>query len=286
MTLQHLPAWHGDFATHSPLFNPLGPLLDGFNKNTEWPTLLDYQEFLQNWSTPILTTSGKPLTIVAQAGRPKSFEQHYAPRIYTYGEIQTREENWHDFFQYLTWFMFPKTKACINSIHIPHARERIAAGQALGRRTPIENTLSLFDEGGAVLVASDDGLLDMVREFRWKELFWENRVQLSKHFECITFGHAMYEKGLVPYVGMTANTILLRCPVDFHGWSWVEKWQWLDEKLLEVFSDGSVLQKPKDLQPFPILGMPGWDEDNHDKAYYDNTRYFRMGRCSKGCRKD
>ena len=281
MTLHHLPPWDGNFATHSPMFKPLGPLLDGFCHFDQWPTLQDFQRFLEQWPEPILTLAGKPLSIVEQAGKPQSFEEHYAPRIYVSGEIQTRTENWHDFFQYLTWFMFPKTKARINSIHIPHARKRIAEGTALGRRTPIENTLSLFDEGGALLVSSDPELLALVREFQWKELFWRQRERLAENFECITFGHAMYEKGLVPYIGMTANTLLLECSTEFHDWSWPMKWQWLDQQLEQVFIEGEQLQKPRDLQPFPILGMPGWDVDNSEPSYYDNQNYFRPGRHQK-----
>lgn len=278
MTLHHLPPWNGNFSANAPLFEPLGPLLEGFQQFNEWPTLDDFQMFLEQWPEPILTLAGKPLKIVEQAGKPQSFEEHYAPRIYVSGEIQTRQENWHDFFQYLTWFMFPRTKARINSIHIPHARQRIAEGKALGSRSPIENTLSLFDEGGALLVSSCPDLLGLVREFRWKELFWHNRERLSQRFECITFGHAMYEKGLVPYVGMTANTVLLECDDAFHSCSWPEKWAWLDQQLEQIFIDGTRLQKPRDLQPFPILGMPGWDEDNLYQAYYDNQNYFRPGR--------
>lgn len=278
MTLQQLPDWRGDFAEKSPLFDPLGPLLAGFCHFTSWPSLADFQLFLESWPEPILTLTGKPLSIVAQAGRPESFEEHYAARIYSQGEIQTRTENWHDFFQYLTWFMFPKTKARINAIHIPHARQRIDSGQALGKRTPIENALSLFDEGGAVLVSSDAELLQMVKDFRWKALFWDERQRLERHFECVTFGHAMYEKGLVPYVGMTANTLLLLCPDEFHNWPWPQKWQWLDSQLAAIFTAGELVQKPRDLQPFPILGMPGWDEKNAQQNYYDNVNYFRPGR--------
>ena len=90
-------------------------------------------------------------------------------------EMFERVMHWHDFFQYLTWFMFPKTKAVINSIHIPAAKKRIAEGVELGRRTPIENMLSLFDEGGAVVISSDASLLQLIRDFQWKELFWHRR---------------------------------------------------------------------------------------------------------------
>ena len=53
---------------------------------------------------------------------------------------------------------------------------------------------------------------------------------------------------------------------------------WIDARLAAIFTRGELYRKPKDLQPFPILGMPGWDPANGEEAYYDNTDYFRSGR--------
>jgi len=255
--------------------------LDGFKSwyrsfVNEWPTLEDYQTLLEQ--QPVMTRTGHPLCIVPQADKPGSFEQHYAPRIYISGEIQTRSENWHDFFQLLTWIMFPRSKALINETHIPLAQARIESGLELGRRSPLENMLSLFDEGGALIISSDDKLLQMIRDFQWKPLFWQQREALQEKLKCIVFGHAMYEKGLESYIGMTANTILLHCDDDFFQLSNHEQLTWVDGALLAALSDREQLSVPKDLSPFPILGMPGWDEDNSDERYYDNQRYFRPGR--------
>lgn len=278
MALTHLPDWHAGFADASVLFAPLHTLAAQFSGYTRWPGLDDYQHLLDRWPHPVLTHTGKSLRVVAQDCKPQFFEQHYAPRIYFTGELQTRTENWHDFFQLLTWLMFPNTKALINSLHVPYARARIEQGGDVGRRSPLENMLSLFDEGGAVLVSSDPELLQWVRDFRWKALFWGRRDTLAKHFECITFGHAMYEKALAPYLGMTANGILLPCTESFFSLDWQEKWAWIDQQLVAVLKPGTVMQAPRDLQPFPILGMPGWDVDNAAAAYYDNVSYFRPGR--------
>ncbi len=244
----------------------------------KWPMLDDYQRLLEQQTSPVMTRNGSPLRIVPQADKPGSFEQHYAPRIYMRGEIQTRSENWHDFFQLLTWIMFPRTKALINEIHIPLAQARIKSGAELGRRTPLENMLSLFDEGGAVVVSSDEKLLQMIREFQWKPLFWQQRTALQQQLRCIVFGHAMYEKGLEPYVGMTANAILLHCEERFFQLSNHEQLAWVDATLVEVLASREQLSVPRDLAPFPILGMPGWDEDNSEEGYYDDHHYFRAGR--------
>ena len=272
-----LVPWAPDFYTKSPLFEPIRPLAERFSGFSNWPGLQDYQQLLDAHE-PIRTRHGAVLRIVPQEGRPGHFEQHYAPRIYLSGEIQTRTRNWHDFFQLLTWFIFPRAKAVINAIHIPKAKERIESGAAPGRRTPIENTLSLFDEGGAVIVASDPTLLQLIRGFRWKELFWQRRGELGQKLDCITFGHAMYEKALAPYLGMTANTILIEADETYFAMDRDERLAWIDEQLAAIFERGERYRQPKDLQPFPILGMPGWDPANAEEAYYDNTDYFRPGR--------
>jgi len=275
-----LVPWTPDFYTHSPLFEPIAPLAAQFSAFNEWPELSDYQRLLDEHE-PIHTQHGAALKIVPQEGRPGHFEQHYAPRIYLSGEIQTRTRNWHDFFQLLTWFIFPRTKAVINAIHIPRAKQRIETGEEMGRRTPIENMLSLFDEGGAVIVASDPTLLQLIREFRWKELFWQRREELARKFDCVTFGHAMYEKAMAPYLGMTANTILLEADSSYFALNRDERLTWIDQQLTAIFEQGERYQNPRDLQPFPILGVPGWDPANNEEGYYDNTDYFRPGRGRK-----
>jgi hypothetical protein len=248
-----------------------------------WPDLDTYQQLLDALPQPILTQAGQHLRIVPQDARPQRFEEHYAPRIYLTGELQTRRDNWHDFFQFLTWLLFPKAKAAINALHVPHAQARLAGGGDPGRRTPLENMLSLFDEGGAVVLASDPDLLQLIRDFHWKTLFWERRADLARDLRCIVFGHAVYEKALQPYVGMTANAILLEVEPDRLMRPMETLLPHVDERLAALFTNATCYTQPRDLHPFPLLGMPGWDPANADAAYYANTRYFRSGRRTDRC---
>jgi len=135
-----------------------------------------------------------------------------------------------------------------------------------------------------VILSSDESLLDHIRHFEWKKLFWQRRDELGRNLRCVTFGHAMYEKGLKPYIGMTANAILLHVDQAVIDMSLNEQLSWIDEKLAGIFDEGSRYTQPKDLSPFPILGMPGWIDENAAKEFYDNTQYFRPGRA--GCREE
>ena len=273
-----LVPWRPDFDRDRPMFEPLRPLLEPFRLHREWPGLDAYQQLLDSLDEPLRTRHGAALSVVPQDARPDHFEQHYAPRIYLSGEIQSRTRNWHDFFQLLTWLLFPRTKATINALHFPGARARNAGGGDRGRRTALENMLSLFDEGGAVLISSDDTLLQLARDFQWKTLFWERRDELASRFECITFGHALYEKGLKPYLGMTANAILIEVEDDYFAQPMARRHVDIDDRLTSIFERGERYTRPRDLSPFPILGLPGWDRENENEAYYDNIRYFRPGR--------
>ncbi len=271
--------WCPDFADQSPLFEPLREMARPFAQFTMcWPELSDYQQVLNSQADPILTLGGQRLRIVPQAVRPQRFEEHYSPRIHATGELQTRRHNWHDYFQFLTWLMFPRTKAQINALHVPQVESRLKLGGDTGRRSPLENMLSLFDEGGAVVLASDPSLLQLIRDFQWKTLFWVRRAELAENLRCITFGHALYEKALRPYVGMTANTILMEVDRAFFRLPPAQHLHEVDRRLTDFFTAGMDYREPRDLQPFPILGMPGWDVANSAAAYYDNDRYFRSGR--------
>lgn len=277
--------WNPAFAQTSPLFEPLRAWAPAFAQCAQgWPDLNVYQQLLEAQSETVVTRSGRALKIVAQDSRPQRFEEHYAPRVFLTGELQTRRENWHDFFQFLSWLMFPRTKAVINALHVPYAEARLMAATDLGRRSPLENMLSLFDEGGAVIIASDVSLLHLIREFRWKELFWERRAAVARSLRCITFGHALYEKALQPYIGMTANAILLDADQTLLEQPLDVLLPALDARLAAVFAAGTAYTQPQHLQPFPLLGMPGWDEANNCAAYYDNTRYFRTGRGLRSAR--
>lgn len=278
MDIDALVPWHPDFATRSPIYAPLQLWTQGFATFDEWPGLADCQRLLDTLPQPIQTATGQSLRVVPQEGKPDCFEKRYESRINLYGEIQTRRNNWHDFFHVLAWLAFPRTKALLNAIHMDLARTRQEAGANPGQRSARESMLTLFDEDGAVVISSDESLLQLIRDFQWRELFWQRRDELADKLQCIVFGHALYEKGLMPFLGMTANAILLKCDEAALAQPMPQRLQWLDAKLAALFEAGETLQRPRDLQPFPILGVPGWDESNRLETYYDNRDYFRPGR--------
>src|SRR6267143_3134852 len=103
---------------------------------------------------------------------------------------------------------FPRTKARINAMHaerIPHER---------GRRGRLRDLLTLFDEGGAIVACADAELLALLRGFRWKELFWEHRRRVLRSMRISVLGHAVLEKALEPWPGITCKAIFVAPGAD------------------------------------------------------------------------
>ena len=109
------------------MYEPIRKWVGYFSGFEQWPGLDDYRRLLGE-HPPIRTLNGKVISIVEQAGRPGHFSEHYAPRIYYSGEIQTRANNWHDLFELLSSLVLSRTKAVLNAILFPLARERIEQG--------------------------------------------------------------------------------------------------------------------------------------------------------------
>lgn len=270
--------WNPRFTDFNPLFAPFAHFVHCWELHREWPDLSLCNALLMHGEGPIRTGGGASLHAVSQAPRTRELAQHYELRIHNRGELQTRSRNWHDWFNVLVWRTFPQSKSALNSVHCETLQQVNSAALPHLARSARANACTLFDENGAVVLASDPALLELVREFRWRELFWNRRAALDQSLRCAVFGHSLLEKALHPYVGMTAHAVLLPVTEKTLQLPWPELLPWLDTNLADVLRNSPILSSPQHLQPFPLLGMPGWDPDNAQADYYDNKNYFREGR--------
>jgi len=275
-TVEH--CWNPHVLASSPLFEPLHTFHTVLHKFQRWPEIDDYQQLLQATNTTILSGGGQPITFVPQGEKPRFFEEHYEPRIYLTGEVQTRTKNWHDFFQVLVWCIFPETKKILNKRHYLQVLQRQQASPSQTNRSPLENTMTLFDECGAIILSSDDHLLNMIRDHQWKTLFWENRNRLHQELHCLIFGHAIYEKAISPYIGMTAQALLVSVPQAQSLLPSTQRLAAADQLIAKQLDVGGNITHTKQLNPFPVLGMPGWKNENNNENFYENRSYFRPKR--------
>lgn len=271
--------WNRKELLRSPFFSPLRNTIteldtDGF------PTLSDMNALLTHRPSQITVASGAPLFFVPQNTGKLPFEAQYEPSCYLRGEVPTRDTNWHDLFNALVWLTFPRTKAAMNARHYRVLTTGDADNTQLARsaRGSVRDVTTLLDESGVIVVCSDPELIRMLKAFEWKNLFWHNRRQVIENMKFFIVGHGLYEKALRPYVGMTGQGMLLEVGETFHSWAADVQLAHVDRLVEKVLADDAKYQCSSELNPVPLLGIPGWCEDNRDPVYYDNTSYFRESR--------
>jgi hypothetical protein len=230
------------------VFEPLRPWLERLGPAPSLSALNAAAEALG-----LRTESARPLRFVPPSARDAYYEVH----LFETGQVQTRADSLHDLFNALCWLAFPRTKARINALHaarIPHEG---------ARRGRLRDLLTIFDEGGALVACADEALNALVREFRWKELFWQERERVRAAMRFVVLGHAVLEQALAPWPGITCKVLFVdpaRDP-DAQAADW----------LARLPADAS----PRLLAPLPVFGYPGWLPGGESPGFYEDARFFR-----------
>lgn len=265
------PGWSDGRARFAhPVYDPVRGALEQLAREPDWPDHGQLNALAAALGAAPRTATGRLVRFVAQA----SCGENYELRVHANGEVHTRARNWHDLFNALVWLAFPRCKASLNAIHASEiARET-------GGRGAARDLLTIFDEGGALVACSNPALIRLIREHRWQTLFWRERAHVLAGMRILVFGHAVLEKALLPWPGITCKALLLRveptllaAPVErlravldaaAAGW-------------LRAHARGS---SPRDLAPLPVFGYPGWSENGMRAEFYADRRYFRPARYS------
>ncbi len=267
--------WNTDWLHRSAMFAPLRAIGTHLPE-IGWPNP-DLLNALADRAGRIVNAQGQRVQFVAQQPRSGDFRDGFEPRAYLKGEVQVRALDWHNLFNAMVWMSFPTTKAVLNARHYESLGDVSA-----GNRSAVSDALTLFDEEGVIVLSSDASLLDLIRNFRWKELFWTRRDDVKKHMRFLLFGHALYHKVLNPFVGMTGKAVLLNVPASTLELQQGELVAAADRRIALHVWDRSHLTHGREFSPLPVLGVPGWWGDNEREDFYENADYFRPGRSAGG----
>ncbi|MFT6834605.1 MAG: hypothetical protein ACJA0H_000636 [Francisellaceae bacterium] len=260
--------WNNNFYLKSSFFNFCESFHHEFKKFNNWPTLIELSNILSSYK--IYTHSLKKLIPCAQ----EVFDEEYSTLgyediIYEKGLIPTRENNWHDFFNILSWLTFPKSKSLLNDWQ--YSENQNKSGK---NRTPLQNIITHFDECGMIILTDKPKLLELIYKHQWEEFFCQNKSLLESNIKFLTIGHSVSERLLSPYIGLTTKCLMfvvesdeLACPNN----QLVSLADDLCSKYLELNKNNL---NTKSLQPFPMLGVTEIIKNNNFQ-YIQNQQYFR-----------
>ena len=285
----HQSIWNPFFFEQGGLFELFHPWSDWIVRHSEaFPSLSDLNELIgRSCVAPVVSGGGFPLKCVKQQriGRAQRDQlgwlADYQLRIFFAGEVPTRSNNWHDFFNAWSWIHFPKTKAAINFRHFQCAEESLNFPwrRSGGNRNREQDLLTLFDEGGIIVVTSNDEIWELIKERRWQELFITRKKDLKENSVFLPIGHALYECALEKHPRLHASAV--RVNIDSHkvrgsnGELNLKGLALADELAALVLSSRSLLKTPDDLHALPIWGLPGWHPQAGVEKFIADSSYFR-----------
>ncbi len=200
---------------------------------------------------------GLPLRFSTPDGRLSA--RDYETHILQTGQVPTRVETWHDVLNALVWLRFPRFKSALNAAHVSAIANE--AGPGRGRR---RDALTMLDESGIWVISHDPAWPALLAGRAWQSLFWEHRHAVDTAMKFIVVGHALLEKLRDPYPGITGKCLMLTA-------------ESLDPDAAEGLSIQALgsIDSPHLLAPLPVQGIPGWDPDSENAAYYANQAIFR-----------
>lgn len=216
--------------------------------------------------------SGRPIRFVLPPDDGPAYEQH----IHATGEVPTRPGDWHDFFNALTWCVWPRSKSVCNRLHLREQADRAAAG--LSGRGPLRDALTQFDECGIVVVSTDPEIPALLAAHAWEEAFWQRRARLLESTRFMIFGHGSWEQLRAPFFGLCAKALYRVVDVAWLTLPSAERQRETDVWLAGRLGESRPAFGKSDLSPLPLLGIPGVTPDNARRDYYLDRGQFRPRR--------
>jgi hypothetical protein len=199
MALVHKVGWEPTFTVKSDWYWPIAQAASRFAHFEDWPSAGDFEALHAEAAREV---GQSPLRFAANVRKQDKrseaghivLEALYDARITQSSEVPTRERDWHDFFNMLCFVTFPRSKRALHARHYRILKERIAPTDTRlpNARTPEQDALTLFDEGGVIVVATPTlaARMSTMGDDLEAELIAQTHAQ---HVCVVPFGHALFE---------------------------------------------------------------------------------------------
>jgi hypothetical protein len=217
----------------------------------------------------ISNASGMPIQFVFQQMLPAGVA--YESFIFDTGQVPTRE-NLHDFFNALIWLAYPAVKQRLNKLQADEIAEASAtpvrASGSMGRGK-LRDAATIFDENAAFFVSESEEILEGLRSHEWEKVFLEQRHFFESRCEVLLFGHALLEKLVVPFKGITAHACCFHVGRDYFHMAPPARREKISS-ILVARSLGRGLNRSI-FNALPVAGVPGWWEGQTKDFYLDKS---------------
>jgi hypothetical protein len=181
--------WDPTFVGRSALFWPVARAAHILCEQDVWPQPDDLTHLFEG-EPPVRFEAAEP----RRRGVRVSAEGRYDARIALARRVPTRPRSWHDVTNALVWATFPSAKLAL------HARQHAIISARLGHdlrlpgaRTPEQDALAMFDEGGVAMVCSRPRRRELESALARDSLMELLRLVRERSAVPMVFGHAIYE---------------------------------------------------------------------------------------------
>lgn len=156
--------WDSEFASRSPFFEIYSPLFERLGPRSSWPSAEELSVWIEE-QRRLRAAELTPLRFIEM--RPKSkrhrrteirIEELYDGSIELRGQIPCLPASFHDLFNALVFAAFPRAKRALHERQyralrawVPEGATRLPSG-----RTREQDALTIFDEGGSVLLMTEE----------------------------------------------------------------------------------------------------------------------------------
>jgi hypothetical protein len=250
MALLHRVGWDARFVERSPWFWPLRAAAEHFCALPDWPRLADldalYAAATAGQDLPQLRFRGNVRKQDKREGGRVVLSALYDARITLAGEVPTRERDWHDLFNALCFATFPRSKLALHARQYRALSARLVpnAERLPPTRTPEQDTLTLFDEGGVIVAAAPQEALQLMAAHGEARASLCDQLVLERRTRLVPFGHALFEH-LVEELRCPGGCTQVLAVSDLWGSSnaWLSS---LDRALAQAIADPERFVSPKE----------------------------------------
>jgi hypothetical protein len=197
--------------TRSPILSPFAPLLEQWSSAASWPSLEQYSEFVEGQrrlrapeAHPVRFAPAEPKRTRSRRDAPLELGRLYDGRIALHAEVPCLDHSYHDLFNVLAWAAFPRAKRALHARQFKALEQWVPPGASRlpNRRLREQDALTVFDEGGSVVVTRGTRL---ARASAPQELAGDG----SSVF--VLFGHALMEHVAYGRNAVRSAAVVLPC---------------------------------------------------------------------------